>query len=133
MEVIEELEPSMKGKSNTQRRKFIVSNMIEMAAVWQTGFDKLPHAKKQLINAVFKRDLERRNAQARDPGFLPKPGDFLPCLGAMHVSDHLSTIVHGLDEYYHCRRTECGCITCNATWPNTIEEGGGQYWCPDPS
>ena len=50
----------------------------------------------------------------------------------MHLSDHLSTIVQGQDEYYHSRQTPCGCITTNATWPSTVDEGGGQYWCPDP-
>ena len=52
--------------------------------------------------------------------------------GFMSFTDHLSTAVEGLDEYYHCRRTECGCITTNATWPNAVAAGGGQYWCPDP-
>ena len=37
-----------------------------------------------------------------------------------------------MDEYYHCRRTDCGCIATNSTWPSAVAAGGGQYWCPDP-
>ena len=38
----------------------IIGNVIEMGAVWNTGFDKLPKEKQELINEVFKRDLLRR-------------------------------------------------------------------------
>ena len=119
--------------SNTQKRKYIIGNVIAMAVVWVTGFDKLPKEKHEQINEVFMRDLLRCKEEAEDPGFLPKPADFQNLFTAMHLSGHVSTIIRGLVEYYHCRQTPCGCITTNATWPSTVDEGGGQYWCPDPS
>ena len=69
---------------------------------------------------------------AEDPSWMPQPSDFDQFFGWQRLSDHLSSIVHGLDEYYHCRHTDCGCITTNSTWPSTVAAGGGQYWCPDP-
>ena len=63
---------------------------------------------------------------------MPQPSDFEQFFGAQHLSDQLSSIVDGLDEYYHCRRTDCGCIATNSTWPSTVASGGGKYWRPDP-
>ena len=69
---------------------------------------------------------------AEDPSWMPQPSDFEQFFGVQHLSDHLSSIVDGLDEYYHCRHTDCGCITTNSTWSSAVAAGGGQYWCPDP-
>ena len=69
---------------------------------------------------------------AEDPRWMPQPSDFDQFFGWQHLSDHLSSIVEGMDEYYHCRHTDRGCITTNSTWPNTVASGGGQYWCPGP-
>ena len=69
---------------------------------------------------------------ADDPSWMPQPSDFDQFFGWQRLSDHLSSIVEGMDEYYHCRHTDCGCITTNSTWSSTVAAGGGQYWCPDP-
>ena len=84
------------------------------------------------VEQVFERDEERRKQVAEDPSWMPQPSDFEQFFGVQRLSGHVSSIVDGLDEYYHCRRTDCGCITTNSTWPNTVAAGGGQYWCPDP-
>ena len=69
---------------------------------------------------------------AEDPSWMPQPSDFDQFFGWKNLTDHLSSIVQGMDEYYHCRRTDCGCIATNSTWPSTVASGGGQYWCPEP-
>ena len=132
LESIELVGPTMKGKSNTQKRKYIIHNVIEMAAVWQTGYAKLPDYKKRETNVCSSGTLRGVPRWLTTLAGCPSQGDFVEYFGFMSLTDHLSTIVEGLDEYYHCRRTECGCITSNATWPNTCAAGGGQYWCPDP-
>ena len=101
-----------------------------MVAVWQTGYDKLPDPKKKGIEELNVRDVARRAKLVEDLGWRPMPADFQQYVRVMSLTDHLSTIVSGLDEHYHFRRTECGCTTTNATWPHTVAAGGGQYWCP---
>ena len=44
---IDLVEPSLKGKSKTAKRKFIILNVSTMAAVWTTGFDQLPDEKEE--------------------------------------------------------------------------------------
>ena len=46
--------------------------------------------------------------------------------------DESPSIVEGMEEYYHCRRTGCGFLATNSSWTSTVAAGGGQYWCPDP-
>ena len=129
---IEELEPSMKGASSTQKRKFILKNTVTLAELWETGYNKLTDAKKEAIQQVFERDMQRRK-MAEDPSWMPRPADFLNYFGFTNLTDHLSTIVTGIDEHYHCRHPHCGCITSNSTWLSTVAAGGGQFFCPDPN
>ena len=70
---------------------------------------------------------------AQDPSWMPHPADFLNYFGLTNLTDHLSTIIAGIDEYYHCRHPHCGCITSNTTWLSTVAAGGGVYFCPDPT
>ena len=70
MEVVDE---TVEGKYNTPKRKYISHNAIEMGAVWQTGYAKLPDYKKNRINNAFERDIARRANMAEDLGRVPMP------------------------------------------------------------
>ena len=54
------MEPSLKGKSKKQQRKFILLNTVTMAEVWETGFKKLTKDKREAVEQVFERDETRR-------------------------------------------------------------------------
>ena len=89
-------------KVQPRKRTYTTHNVIEMAEVWNTGFDKLPDVTKEAINGVFGRAIARRRAMAEDLGWRPRPWGSLEHVGFMSLTYHLIILIEGLDEYYNC-------------------------------
>lgn len=49
---------------------------------------------------------------------------------AKSITQFLSCVADGVDEYYLCRQKGCGYFSLSANWAFNDPSGGGQYRCP---
>ena len=83
-----------------------------------------PEVKAMMVRGLH-RFTDNMKKAADDPDLIPK----LEYVFHEHAADNLDEIVHGVEDYYLCRRKGCLFVGPNTHW--IISSTEGQFRCPD--